>query len=138
MTFAHTSLLLAAENSSGGGSFLGFLFLVLVIASLWKVFTKAGQPGWAALIPIYNLVVLVRIAGKPVWWVVLLLIPFVNIVAALFVYMALARAFGKSDVVYGVGLLLLPFVFFPLLAFGDARYAGPQQPGQPHPQAVTT
>lgn len=138
MTFTHTSLLLAAERSSGGGSsFLSFLLLVLVFASLWKVFTKAGQPGWASLIPIYNLVVLVRIVGKPLWWVVLLLIPFVNIVAALFVYMALARAFGKSDV-YGVGLLLLPFVFFPLLAFSDAQYTGPREPGQPQPQAVTT
>lgn len=138
MTFTHTSLLLAAERSSGGGSsFLSFLLLVLVFASLWKVFTKAGQPGWASLIPIYNLVVLVRIVGKPLWWVVLLLIPFVNIVAALFVYMALARAFGKSDV-YGVGLLLLPFVFFPLLAFSDAQYTGPRERGQPTPQAVTT
>jgi hypothetical protein len=119
------------------GSLLSLIIVGLMIASMWKVFTKAGQPGWASLIPIYNLIVLVRIAGKPVWWVLLMLIPFVNIIALLFVYLALARAFGKSDA-YGVGLLLLPFVFFPLLAFGDARYIGPQSSGQPRPQAMAT
>lgn len=98
--------------------------VVLVIASMWKTFTKAGQPGWAAIIPIYNLVVLLKIAGKPVWWLILFLVPFVNIVMSFIVFISLAKSFGKGAG-FGVGLVLLGFIFFPILGFGDARYQGP-------------
>lgn len=98
-------------------------FAVLMIASMWKVFTKAGKPGWASLIPIYNIVVMLEIAAKPIWWIVLLFIPFVNFIAGIMVTIALAEKFSKGAG-FGVGLVLLPFVFFPLLAFGDARYRG--------------
>jgi hypothetical protein len=106
----------------GGVFFLLFLLgFVIVAAGMWKVFEKAGEPGWAALIPIYNLVVLVKIAGKEMWWVVLMLLPCVNFVAAVMICIDIARKFGK-DTVYGVGLAFLPFIFFPMLGFGPAQY----------------
>jgi len=95
--------------------------LVFYIAAEWRLFTKAGRPGWAVLIPVYNLYVQIKIAGKPGWWLILYLIPFVNIIIALFVAFGLARAFSKS-VAFGVGLWLLGFIFYPILGFGDAHY----------------
>jgi hypothetical protein len=87
------------------------------------VFTKAGKPGWAAIVPIYNLVVLLEIAGKPLWWIVLFLIPLVNIIMCIIVSIAVAKNFGKSAG-FGVGLGLLGFIFYPILGFGDAQYQG--------------
>ena len=95
--------------------------IVLMLASMWKIYTKAGKPGWACLIPIYNLVVLLEITKKPLWWIILLLIPFVNFVVLIIVYHSLSLVYGK-DVGFTIGLLLLPVIFLPLLAFGDARY----------------
>ncbi|HYR27677.1 MAG TPA: DUF5684 domain-containing protein [Thermoanaerobaculia bacterium] len=95
--------------------------ILVVIASMWKVFEKAGEPGWAAIVPIYNLIVLLKIAGKPAWWVVLMFIPFVNFVVAIIAIMALAKNFGKGAG-FGLGLLFLAPVFYPILAWGDARY----------------
>jgi hypothetical protein len=122
------------EMDSSGLAGIGvFMFIVyfaliaLVIVSLWKVFAKAGKPGWAAIIPIYNLWVLLEIVGKPGWWIILMLIPCVNIVVAILVYLELAKVFGKS-VGFGIGLILLSIVFLPILAFGDAEYQGPATP----------
>ena len=113
---------------SAGGAVAGLFVLViqlglivLIIASLWKIFTKAGQPGWASIIPIYNLIVLLKIAGKPLWFIILFFIPFANIVAAILVALAVAKNFGKSGG-FVVGLILLPIIFYPILAFGDAKY----------------
>ena len=97
--------------------------IILIVAAVWKVFTKAGKPGWASIIPIYNLIVLLEIAGKPIWWIILLLIPLVNFVIAILVYISLAEKFGKG-VGFALGLVFLPFIFFPILAFGDATYRG--------------
>jgi hypothetical protein len=102
---------------------IGALFAVFMIASLWKVFTKAGEPGWAAIVPFYNLFVLLKIAGKPAWWLVLFLIPLVSMVMAFITYISLAKAFGKSAG-FGVGLVLLGPIFLPILAFGSAEYIG--------------
>ncbi|HMQ48750.1 MAG TPA: DUF5684 domain-containing protein [Saprospiraceae bacterium] len=96
---------------------------ILIIASLWKVFEKAGKPGWAAIVPIYNLIVLLEIAGRPMWWFILLLIPYVNIIFSILVNIDIAKKFGKSTG-FGVGLALLGIVFYPILGFGDARYLG--------------
>jgi hypothetical protein len=122
------------ESGSGGGGgagifmgLFGLIYLaivVLMIASMWVIFTKAGQPGWAAIIPIYNIIVLLQIVGRPVWWFLLMLIPFVGIIVGILVVIDLAKSFGQS-VGYGIGMLLLPFIFMPMLAFGDARYKGP-------------
>jgi len=119
---------MTAQSSNEGGPviflLIELLILAVVVAGLWKVFVKAGQPGWAAVVPIYNLIVLLNIARKPLWWIVLCVIPFVNLIAAILISIAVARNFGKS-VAFGVGLALLPFVFYPMLGFSDAIY----QPG---------
>jgi hypothetical protein len=115
-----------AETAAGGAAATGIMIVWLavvavMIAAMWKIFVKAGEPGWAAIVPIYNLVVMLRIAGKPAWWVLLMLIPIVNIVVFIMAYIAFAQAFGKGAG-FAIGMLLLPFVFFPLLAWGDARH----------------
>lgn len=107
----------------GIGLILYLGIIVLLIASIWKIFTKAGKPGWASIIPIYNIIVLLEIINKPVWWIVLFLVPFVNFVIIIIVYVELAKVFGKSTG-FGIGLVLLGVVFFPMLAFGDATYQG--------------
>jgi len=98
--------------------------VVLLIASMWEVFTKAGKPGWAAIIPIYNLIVILQIAGKPIWWFFLLLIPLVNLVVGIMTYVAFAKNFGKG-VGFALGLIFLGFIFFPILAWGSAQYQAP-------------
>lgn len=119
--------------SSGGGAGVLFLFLiyaaviVLYIAGLWKVFEKAGQKGWFAIIPILNIYILIKLAGREGWWIILFLIPCVNIVVQFIVFIDVAQKFGKS-VAYGVGLVLLPIIFFPMLGFGDAEYSGDKTP----------
>ncbi len=119
--------------SSGGGVALLFLFLiyaaviVLYIAGLWKVFEKAGQTGWFAIIPILNIIVLIKIAGRELWWIILLLIPCINFVVLAIVYMDVAQKFGKSAA-YGIGMWLLGFIFIPMLGFGDAEYTGDKTP----------
>jgi hypothetical protein len=97
--------------------------IVLLIASIWKVFTKAGQPGWAAIVPIYNFVVMLQVAKKPVWWILLFLIPVVNIVIMIIMFHAISQKFGNG-VGFTLGLIFLPFIFFPILAFGDYKYKG--------------
>lgn len=103
---------------------VGCILALIIIIALWKVFTKAGQPGWACLIPIYNLYILLKIAGKPAWWIILFLIPVVNFIMAIIVSIAVANSFGKSTL-FGLGLAFFPFIFYLILGFGDARYAGP-------------
>ncbi len=100
-----------------------FAILILMIASMWKIYTKAGKPGWAAIVPIYNLVVLLEVVGKPWWWLFLMLIPIVNIVLIIIVTHKLSVSFGKGAG-FTVGLILLGIVFYPMLAFGDAKYVG--------------
>jgi uncharacterized membrane protein YoaK (UPF0700 family) len=122
-------------SANGGGGILAALFggafflvslavMVLVFVSLWKIFEKAGKPGWAGIVPIYNAIVLLEIVGRPLWWIVLLLLPCVGFVVGILLCIDLAKAFGQSPA-FGIGLALLPFIFFPMLAFGDARYVGP-------------
>lgn len=113
------------------------VLVVLIIVSNWKIFTKAGQPGWASIIPIYNILILLRIVGRPWWWIFLFFIPWVNIVFGIIVAYDLAKRFGKG-VGFTVGLILLPIVFYPILAFGKAVYsASPISPATPAPMAPT-
>ncbi len=104
-------------------AFCGIL-LIIVIASYWKIFTKAGVAGWKAIIPIYNWYVLLKIVGKPGWWLILFFIPIVNIVFIIWTYNMLSKSFGKDEA-FTVGLILLGIVFFPILGFGSAKYLGP-------------
>jgi hypothetical protein len=99
-------------------------FTILILAAWWKIFTKAGQPGWACIIPIYNLYVWCKIVGRPWWWILLMLIPFVNFIILIILIIDLAKSFGKG-VGFGIGLLLLAVIFFPILGFGRAQYQGP-------------
>jgi hypothetical protein len=104
---------------------ISLAFAVLVIAGLWKIFSKAGQPGWGAIIPIYNIYLMLKVAGRPGWWLVLFLIPIVNIIISLIVAIDMAKSFGKGAGFGVVGLWLFTFVGYPMLGFGDARYQGP-------------
>lgn len=99
------------------------IILFLIIAQ-WKIYTKAGKPGWAVLIPIYNIIVLLEIVGKPWWWLLLMLVPVVNIVLAIWMTNLLSKSFGYSEG-FTIGLLLLPIIFYPILGYGKAQYQGP-------------
>ena len=119
---------LLAQDGGEGAAVFGLIFnlvlIVLMVASLWTINTKAGKPGWAAIVPIYNVIVLLEIVGRPLWWVVLMLIPCVGIIVAIVLAMDLAKSFGKGAG-FGIGLVFLGFIFYPILAFGDAKYQGP-------------
>jgi uncharacterized membrane protein YhaH (DUF805 family) len=119
-----TSFEYSAQGSLGTVPTLIILALVIfMIAAVWKVFVKAGEPGWACLIPIYNIIVLLKVSGKPVWWIILFIIPFVNFIISLLVSLGLAKNFGKGGG-FGIGLWLLGPIFFPILGFGDAKFVG--------------
>ena len=133
-TFSTLVLQNDAANSALGGALAAMsgMFLLVCLAitvvfiiGFWKTFTKAGQPGWASIIPIYNVYVLLKIAGRPGWWLLLLLIPLVNLIVSIVVSIDIARAFGQSAV-FGVLLLfLLSGIGYLILGFGNYRYVGP-------------
>ncbi len=104
--------------------FLLFYFAVtlFMIIIQWKLFVKAGEPGWASLVPIYNAVVLMQISGKPGWWVILMFVPFANIVVIILMDIGLARNFRRSDA-FAIGLIFLPIIFLAVLAFDSSRYS---------------
>ncbi|PLX18505.1 MAG: hypothetical protein C0597_06080 [Marinilabiliales bacterium] len=107
---------------------LATIFMIAIIVFLiiaeWKIYEKAGQPGWAVLIPIYNIIVLLKIVGKPWWCIFLLMIPFVNIIFAICAVNLLSLSFGKTEG-FTIGLIFLSFIFYPILGFGSAEYVGP-------------
>ncbi len=124
----------AAPGLTGGqaaliGSMIGLSLgiMIVLIAAMWKVFQKAGEPGWASIVPIYNVLVLLKIVGKPMWWIVLFLVPFVNIAMMFIIPFALAKSFNKSGA-FAIGLLFLPPIFYSLLAWGNAHYTPQPQP----------
>lgn len=108
---------------AGLGIFLLFFFafFVFFIICHWKIFTKAGQEGWKSLIPFYNAYVQLQITKQPTIWLLYFFIPFVNIYFGIKHIHGLSRAFGK-DVGFTVGIILLPIIFYPILAFGDSKY----------------
>lgn len=115
---------MAAIFAAMAGVWLVFMVIaVVMIVCMWKVFVKAGKPGWAAIIPVYNLIVLLEIAGRPAWWVILILfVPFANIVCLFIAYADIAKKFGKSGV-WGVVMLgLLGIIGWPMLAFGKSEF----------------
>ena len=101
--------------------FIALAFAALILVCMWRIYTKAGEKGWASLIPFYNIYVLLRIVDRPGWWLILFFIPVVNFITSIVVYYDLAKAFGKSTG-YLLLFLFLPIIGFPLLAFGDATY----------------
>jgi len=132
--FTPARLLAQVEYSTQGeppspvSIIFGLLVALLLIVAMWKVFTKAGQPGWASIIPIYNLYIWCKIVGRPWWWILLMLIPFVNFIICIILCIDLAKSFGKG-VGFGIGLALLGIIFFPILGFGSAQYQGPSAGG---------
>jgi hypothetical protein len=104
--------------------FVGLAIVLMMIASMWKVFVKAGQPGWAVLVPIYNVMIMLKMTGKPTWWLILFCVPVANFVVMFLVVVALAKSFGKGTG-FGLGMLFFGFVFYPILGFGDAQYTAP-------------
>lgn len=113
------------DSSDPTTNAVAFIVAIIMIVSLWKLFTKARQPGWAAIVPLYNAYMLLKIAGRPGWWLILYFIPFVNFIIWIIVSNDVAKVFGK-----GMGttilLVLLPFIGYPMLAFGSAKYTAPK------------
>ncbi|MEZ3172546.1 DUF5684 domain-containing protein [Halorubrum sp. RMP-47] len=94
---------------------------ILIFAGFWKMFEKAGKPGWAGIIPIYNLYVLVKISGNAWYWFALFFVPVINFFATLKVSIDIAGKFNKG-ILFGLGLTFLSFIFYPLLGFGGYQY----------------
>jgi hypothetical protein len=113
------------QKKGGAGPAKLMLFVMCALAlvtfaALWRLFERGGQAGWKSLIPIYNMYVMLQIAGKPTWWLVLMFVPLVGLFVMVSVWAAIVRRFGYKTV-YVAGVLFLPFIFIPLLAFGDAK-----------------
>ncbi len=132
MTYTYNYDVSGIDSSIFGAAMLGYLAVllvvyILVVIAMWKVFTKAGKPGWASLIPVYNMVVMYQIVGLNPWLLLLYLIPFVNWIAALvlsiMLNVKLAKVFGKSTG-FAIGLIFLNPIFLLILGFGDAKYVG--------------
>jgi ABC-type sulfate transport system permease subunit len=104
---------------------LVIISLAVLIIPMWKVYAKAGRPGWYSLIPFFNVYVLLKMASKPGWWLILFFIPIVNVIIAIPAALGLGRNFGKGGG-FAIGLILLPIIFYPILAFGDAQFSGPR------------
>lgn len=112
---------------SGPGIVAWIFYLIVTVFYIfcyWKIFEKAGKPGWAAIIPIYNILVQLEIIGRPWWWLLLLFVPVANVVIGIMLLFDLAKVFGKGTG-FGFGLLFLAPIFIPILAFGSATYLGP-------------
>jgi len=137
-SFALALGIMLFQDDGGGGiaaaigglfsSVCGLVFAVVVIAGMWKVFTKAGQPGWAAIIPIYNLYIITQIVGRPNWWVLLFFVPFVNFIALIVIMNDLSKSYGQG-MGFTIGLILLSPIFIPILGFGPSTYVGPAAAG---------
>ena len=124
-----------SANSIGAGFGIAYLifiiaFLALTIVANWKIFTKAGKPGWASIVPFYNLYVLFEIAGMNGWMFLLLCVPIANIIVTIMLCIKLAKAFGKGTG-FIIGLIFLTNIFTLILAFGSAQYQGTQPAAQP-------
>jgi hypothetical protein len=124
-----TTAMDASDMGVGMGVYIvgGMIYLWLIVfmtCAMIAIFIKADKPWWAAIVPIYNIVILMEIVGKPLWWIILFFIPLANFVALILVTNSLSKSFGK-DVGYTVGLVLLGIVFYPMLAFGSSQYRGP-------------
>jgi len=123
-----TGVTVLLQNSGGGAVGVVMLVvwlavLVATVAGMWKTFEKADEPGWAAIIPIYNVYVAMKIGGNEWWYLLLLLIPLVNILVNAKIFIDVAKAFDQG-IGFGLGIWILPMVFFPILGFGDYQYSG--------------
>ncbi|WP_075590661.1 DUF5684 domain-containing protein [Labilibacter marinus] len=106
-----------------GAIIFSLLIAVFFIIVGWKIYEKAGKPGWAVIIPIYREIVLLEIIKKPMWWIIMLFIPPFSIIFGIWSVNLLSKSFGKG-VGFTIGLLFFPYIFGPILAFGSAKYEG--------------
>ena len=104
---------------------IALALMIVILVAMWKLYAKAGKPGWAAIVPFYSQYCLFDIAMGNGWLFLLTFVPCVNFVMTIICYLKLAKAFGKGTG-FGIGLIFLSFVFVPILGFGDAEYIGPQ------------
>lgn len=120
----------AAVAAMAAGSIVYSLIVlaitIVVLVGLWKVFEKAGKPGWGAIVPFYNLYCLFEMTFGTGWLFLLMFIPCVGQIMLIIMWVKLAMAFDKG-VGFGIGILFLPFIFIPMLGFGDAQYVGPSK-----------
>ncbi len=132
--YGYESSLSGSEAGMATGLFAGMMAVVfipalimavLMIVAHWKLFTKAGKPGWAAIVPIYNMVVMMEIISRPWWWILLFCVPFVNFVIAIMVIIDLLKVFGKQGAGWIAFMILLSPIALLVLAFGDSKYVGP-------------
>ncbi len=107
---------------------VGLLIALIPIIAMFKIYGKAGKPGWAVIVPIYNVIVLLEIVGRPLWWIVLMMIPVCNLIVAIIVAIDMAKSFGKGAG-FGIGLAFFPYIFYPVLGFSSAQYVGPAAGG---------
>ena len=128
MNAALFALSTGAGVGIGVGSFAFLVFIVIEIAAVWRIFVKAGDRGWKAIIPIWNTLIVLKIVGRPWWWIFLYIIPIVWWIVYIVVYYDLAKSFGKG-VGFAVGVILLPFIFVPILGFGSSQYVEPYAAG---------
>lgn len=124
-----TSIDTTSSAGMGAAWVLYLIVGVLAIVAYWKIFTKAGEAGWKSIIPIWSTIVLLKIVGRPWWWILLLLIPFVNFIIFIVVMLDLGKAFAKSTVFSIFGLIIFSVVGYLILGFGDAKYVGPNAGG---------
>ena len=105
-------------------SCVSLLIFLAVVGGMWQVFVKAGEAGWKAIIPIYNIWILLQIIGRPGWWIILFFIPIVNIIIWIIVSLDLAKSFDHG-VGFAIGLIILPWLFYIILGWGESQYYGP-------------
>ncbi len=121
----------AAAGGSAAGAIIGLIFAVIAIVALWKLFVKAGEPGWAGIIPLYNTYTLTKIAGLNPWLFLLMLVPGVNFFFAIYLMIKIGEAFGKTIGWSIVFLVILSLVGWLILGFGSATYHRPATQGLP-------
>ena len=116
-----SSISIEGAGSTNIELFVTLGLIIFIFAGLWKVFEKAGKPGWAAIIPIYNLYVLVKVSGNAWYWFALFFVPVINFFATLKISIDIAGKFNKG-ILFGLGLTFISFIFYPLLGFGGYQY----------------
>ena len=117
----------SSKDADPGMVLLYIAIALIYVIALWRVFTKAKRPGWAAIVPIYNMYVHLKIINRPGWWLLLYLIPLVNVVVSIIVAIDTAKAFGKSTAFGVVGLWLFSLIGYLMLGYGDAKYKMPKR-----------
>ena len=114
----------AAAGVGIGVMLVWVILMVITLAGMWKVVSKAGHPGILGIIPIVNWFFFAQVAGKPTWWGVLMLVPIVNLVVGIIILLGISERLGRG-IGTAIGLFILFFIFWPILGFGSAKWTPP-------------